>query len=100
MFSKIEKSSVVAVALAITFAFGFSAFKAPVNHTPESLSQSWFRYDGGDVNLPANYTELGSIPTECEGDGDLCAILAEENENSGKPTQSGVMNPVETKKYD
>jgi hypothetical protein len=96
---KLLSFRLAALVLGLTLAISGSAFKAA---EPDSATnvQSWFLYEGGDVDSPDSYTEIGSQPTECSGSGDLCAILTEEDANTGKPTEEGVMNPSVVRQYD
>ena len=69
MFSKIEKSSVVAVALAITLAFGFSAF------TPAKLTEDLWGRDANGVYT--NITQSGmqeGIDYTCVQSEDPCKV--------------------------
>ncbi|SKB40366.1 hypothetical protein [Daejeonella lutea] len=71
------------------------AFKAPEAKQNIGSSIQWFSYNplAGDPDDPQAYSELPGEP-ECNGDADLCAIQAEEDGISGKPTQAGVDSPV------
>jgi len=93
------KIRVGTLVLGVTLAVAGSAFK-PAEKAVAPVGQSWFLFNGGDVDSPNSYTEIGSAPSECIGEADLCAILAEENGNSGKPTEEGVMNPAQSRHYE
>ncbi|MEJ7693214.1 hypothetical protein [Daejeonella sp.] len=91
--SKINFGLIV-MSLVSFVAFAFTAPEAKQN----ALSGvQWFSYEGGDPTLPASYSELTSAP-DCNGTADLCAIQAEEDGDSGIPTQAGVNSPVQTRK--
>jgi hypothetical protein len=96
---KLFSFRVAALVLGLTLAVFGSAFKAGEVKSATN-AQRWFLYEGGDVESPDSYTEIGSQPTECSGEGNLCAILTEEDANTGKPTEEGIMNPSAVRQYD
>lgn len=96
MLNKKINFGLVALLVGASAAF---AFNAPAKKASNGLAVQWFLYNGGGTSNPNNYSELPGMP-ECAGGGLLCAIEAEENGNTGKPTQSGVNSPISTRKYD
>ncbi|WP_276499388.1 hypothetical protein [Pontibacter litorisediminis] len=83
--------SILAVLLGSALAF---AGTTTVRSTEASALQ-WFQLQtGGDPDNPDHYT-LVDAPENC-GEGEKrCAIYAEEDmQDPGKPTQSGVDNPI------
>ena len=93
MFNKKINTGLIALLIGASAAF---AFNAPAKKAPAKLAVQWFSYNGGGINNPANYSELPGLPG-CDGSGTLCAIEAPEDGNTGKPTQAGVNNPVDTR---
>lgn len=89
----------LALILVASAAFAFNTIKAKPEKASETTGLQWFSYDGGGIGSPSNYTELEEMP-DCSGNVNLCAILAPEDGNSGRPTQAGVNSPTQTKKFD
>lgn len=73
------------------------AFKAPEAKQNAPLAVQWFSYNGLGASDPQNYSELPAAP-DCDGSAALCAIQAEEDGVSGRPTQAGVDNPISIRK--
>lgn len=74
------------------------AFKAPEAKQEVAEGIQWFSFEGDDPSDPQDYVELPG-PPDCDGASDLCAIQAEENGNTGKPTQAGVDDPQSTREF-
>lgn len=83
--------SVLAVLLGTALAF---AGTTTVRST-EAIALQWFQLQpGGDADNPDHYT-LVDAPVGCNEGEKRCAIYAEEDmQDPGKPTQSGVENPI------
>jgi hypothetical protein len=68
--------------LALCLALGtVFATQAPHNN---SLTTSWFEYDGGDVNAPGSYHQVGS-DLGCQDGADICTIQAPVQMIGGEP---------------
>lgn len=87
----IKSSTLLAAIVGIVMAF---AFKAP---EPKNMESTWFKYigdeNGGAETNPENYAETSV--SSCGIGSYLCGILAEEEGDSGRPTQAGVDEPEE-----
>lgn len=58
-----------------------SAVISPVTYTAQNSDMAvpnWFRFHGGDINDPSNFSATVNIES-CTGGSNLCAILAEPN---------------------
>ncbi|RQO77790.1 hypothetical protein DBR40_07385 [Pedobacter sp. KBW01] len=52
----------------------------------DKTERQWFRYNGGPEDEGDSYTITESLPEECGGDDELCAIFAlEDTGNPGHP---------------
>lgn len=71
----------MAVIIALSLVFTVSAFKK--SPKKKTTTMAWFTYNGatnGELN-PNNYTFIGMEP--CDGGGDLCAVKAFVEDDSG-----------------
>ncbi|WP_439879716.1 hypothetical protein ACSX1A_11065 [Pontibacter sp. MBLB2868] len=83
--------SIIAVLLGTALAFAGSKSIS----LPEARGLQWFQLKlNGDPGNPDDYT-ITDAPEGCDGSDVRCAIYSEEDMlDPGKPTQSGVDNPV------
>lgn len=82
------KKLIFGMLVAVTAAGGsIATYASTLVKGQGKLEAQWFRYHGGDINDPSNYTATTSLPQECDGGQVRCAILAE-------PNPSNPNNPV------
>lgn len=88
-----KKMNLSMLAILLGTALAVAGSKSITLSTSAQAPQWFYLTPGTDPSNPNNYRAMEQ-EDECVGTQERCAIFAEEDSGLGKPTQSGVDNPI------